>query len=384
IALSVMLLVVAGLFIRSLVNVARVDLGLNTDDVVTFRISPARNGYDSLETRALFERTEEAMRAIPGVTQVSAAMVPVLGGSSWGTDVAVQGWESGPDIDSNARFNWVGPGFLSVLEMPLLAGREFTDADAAGQPPVAIVNEAFTRKFNLDGADAVGKFMSTNSGAEPGELDREIVGVVRDAKYNDVKEAVPPLFFLPWRQVQGSIPGLTFYLRTGVEPSVVMGQVPQAMKAVDPNLPVESLKTLQQEVDDRVVVDRFISTLAVAFALLATLLAAVGLYGVLAYTVALRTREIGVRVALGADRGQVQGMVVRQVGRLAVVGGVIGLAASFFLGRGAESLLFELKGWDPLVMAGVIVVLGLVCLIAAYAPALRASRVDPMTALRWE
>ena len=378
-ALSTALLVAAGLFIRSLLNVSRVDLGLSPDNVVTFSISPDQNGYEDEESRQLFQRVEEELGALPGVSAVSAALVPVLAGSSWGTNVRVEGFESGPDIDSNARFNAVGPGFFSLLDMQLVAGREFTPADDEAGPRVAIVNEQFTRKFGLDGRNAVGKRMST--GGE--DLDIQIVGVARDAKYSEVKDDVPPLFFLPHLQRQ-SADFLTFYVRTGSDPSAVLRAVPQLVQRVDPTLPVEELKTLEQQVQENVFLDRMIGTLSSAFAVLATILASIGLYGVLSYTVSQRTREIGVRMALGAETRDVRRMVLRQVARMTVVGALLGIVAAFFIGQGARSLLFELEGFDPMVVTVTGALLGLVALGAALVPALRASSVDPMQALRYD
>jgi predicted permease len=381
-ALSMALLAASGLFIRSLVAVARVDLGLRTDDLVTFGISPALNAYDSARSLEIFTRTEEALAAIPGVTAVSAALVPVLAGSSWGTDVAVEGFVWEPGVDNNARFNEVGPGYFATLEMPLLAGRDFTEADVDGAPKVAVVNEAFTRKFNLGGRDAVGKRMSTGGDGDD-ELDIEIVGLVQDGRYNNVKDPVPPLFFLPYRQGD-NLGFLTFYARTGVDPSEVMRAVPDVMASIDPNLPVESMKTMETQIEENVFLDRMIGRMSAAFAALATVLAGIGLYGVLAFTVAQRTREIGLRMALGAGRGNVRLMVLGQVGRIALAGGILGLIGAYALGRGAEAFLYEVEGSDPLVFGGVTVLLMAVALAAGYLPARRASRVDPMVALRSE
>jgi predicted permease len=338
------------------------------------------NGYEPERTLALFERAEEELAAIPGVTAVSAAMVPVLSGSNWGNDVSVEGFESGPDIDSNARFNAIGAAYFSTLGIPLLAGREFTAADDRAGAAVAVVNEAFTRKFGLGGRAAVGKLMGTGRG---GDLDVQIVGVVQDAKYSEVKQEVPPMYFTPWRQDE-SLGWITFYVRSGVEPASVLREIPEVMKRLDPNLPLENLKTLEQQVRENVMLDRLISTLSAAFAVLATLLAAVGLYGVLAYTVAQRTREIGLRMALGAASLRVRTMVMKQVARMTLVGGAIGIVGALFLGRAAESLLFELDGNDPLVVVLVAVLLSAVAFGAGYLPASRASKVDPMTALRYE
>jgi len=382
IALSMALLVAAGLFIKSLNNVSRVDLGLNTDNVITFGISPVLNGYEPDESQVLFGRVEEELAAIPGVTAVSAAMIPIISGSNWGTDVSVEGFESGPDIDADARFNIVSAGYFSGLGIALLAGREFAQADVLGAPKVAVVNEAFARKFGLNGPGAVGKWMSRSS--QTTDLDMQIVGLIGDAKYSQVKQETPPLFFTPYRQMEESMGFMTFYVRTSVEPASVIRAIPNVIKRLDGNLPVEDLKTLQQQVRENVTGDRIIGTLSASFAVLATLLAAMGLYGVLAYTVAQRTREIGLRMALGADSRRVRRMVLWQVGRMMLVGGVLGIAAGLLLGRAARSLLFGVEATDPLVVASVAVLLTGVALGAGYIPALRASRVDPMRALRYE
>jgi predicted permease len=378
IALSMMLLISAGLFIRSLVNVSRVDLGLRVDNVVTFGISPQLNGYTPARALALFRRVEEEMATVPGVRAVTASLVPLLAGSNWGSSVNVEGFPRDPDIDNGSRFNEVGPGYFAALGIPLLGGREFTDADIAGAPKVAIVNEAFAKKFNL-GRQAVGKRMSTGDN----DLDTEIVGLVQNAKYSEVKGEIPPLFFRPYRQ-DSTLGFITFYVRTASSPEQLVRTIPGIMKRLDPNLPVNELKTLPQQVRENVFLDRMISTLSASFALLATLLAAVGLYGVLAYTVVQRTREIGVRMALGADGGRVRRMVLKQVARMAIIGGVIGIGAAIGLARLARSLLFELQGHDPLAIVSAAIVLALVALGAGYIPALRASRVEPMQALRYE
>ena len=359
---------------------SRVDLGLRTENVLTFAISPELNGYEPERSLALFERTEEQLSAIPGVASVTAALVPVLAGNSWGSSVRVEGFESGPDTDVNSRFNEIGPNYFSTLGMPLLAGREFSVSDGPGAPKVAIVNEAFARKFGLDSRNATGRYMGTGRGDE---LDTRIVGVVQDARYSDLKAEVPPVFFRPYRQ-DTSLGSIHFYVRTSIEPNLILAAIPPLMGRLDPNLPVEELKTLERQVQESVVVDRLVTTLTAAFAVLATLLATVGLYGVLSYTVTQRTREIGVRMALGAGGGRVRGMVLKQVARMTVIGGTLGILAAVFLGRAAESILFELESSDPFVLVTVAVVLAVVALGAGYVPAWRASKIDPMEALRYE
>jgi predicted permease len=381
IALSMTLLVVAGLFIKSLVNVSQVDLGLDPDNLLTFSVAPALNGYEPERSAAFFQELEAELAAIPGVTQVSSAMVPVLTGNSWGNDARVQGFDNeDPDVDRTARFNQVGPDYFSTMGMALVAGREFSPSDGPGAPKVAIVNEAFTRKFNLNGRDAVGKFMNSGGGHE---LDTEIIGVIQDTKYNNVKNPEQPIFFRPYRQDE-DLGFLSLYIRTASDPAPVLRAIPDVVRRLDPNLPVEDLKRMEQQVHENVFLDRMISMLAAAFAVLATILAAVGLYGVLAYTVAQRTREIGLRMALGAEQSRVRNMVFRQVAGMLAIGGVVGLAAAAGLGGLAQSLLYGVDGLDTAVMILALVLLGGVAFGAGYVPARKAARVDPMEALRYE
>ena len=380
IALSMALLVGAGLFTRSLMNVSRVELGLKVDNLVTFGIAPELNAYTPERSRALFERLEDRLKATPGVTSVAMSLVPALAGSNWGTDVSVEGFKKDPDTDDGSRYNEVNAGYFRAMGMPLIAGREFTRADRLGSAKVAIVNQQFAKKFHL-GHDVVGKHMSSDD--NDSKLDTEIVGFVQDAKYSEVKGEIPPIFFMPIQQDEGIGYG-NFYVRTSLDEGAILPVIPKLMGELDPNLPVVNLKTMTQQVRENVFLDRFISVLAASFACLATLLAAVGLYGVLAYTVSQRTREIGLRMALGAEPRRVRGMVLRQVAIMTLIGGTVGLLASIWLGNLAGSLLFELKGYDPSVLVISAVVLSSVALGAGFLPALRASRVEPMQALRYE
>jgi predicted permease len=334
IALSMGLLIMSVLFLRSLMNVSRVDLGVKVDNIALFEIVPERTGYDTVRSAQLFERVQSELATIPGVTSVTQSMVPLLANSNWGNSVHVQGFKCEPDTDCNARYNEIGTDYFKTFDVPLVAGREFTDADRAGSQRVAIVNMEFARKFNL-GADAVGKYMGDG---DNDSLNVLIVGLVRNVKYSDVKDSVPAVYYRPWRQ-DTRTGDLSFYVRSQTSPSAMLGTLRSTMRRIDPSLPVEELKTMRQQVKENVFLDRMISILASSFALLATLLAGVGLYGVLSYSVAQRTREIGVRMALGADAGRVRMLVMRQVGTMLLVGGVIGIAAAVALGRAARSLL---------------------------------------------
>ena len=376
-ALATTLLIAAGLFVKSLENVSRVDLGLHVDDVVTFSIAPERIGYDSTRALSLYGLVEDALGAIPGVSGVTSSTVPLLTGYNAANDVNVQGFPAGPGVDRNAQFNEVGAGYFATLGVQLRAGREFASPDHRGAPRVAVVNQAFVKKFNL-GQGAVGKFMSIGRDS----LNIQIVGVVPDVKYSGIKETVPAMYYTPWRQ-DTHVGQMNFYVRSA-QPPALLRELPAALKQLDSGLPMEGLKTMPQQIRENVSVDRMISVLSASFAVLATLLAAVGLYGVLAYSVAQRTREIGVRMALGADAGRVRAMVLRQMSGMMLVGGGIGLVGALGLGRAAQSLLYGLQGHDPVVFVLAALLLTLVALGAVYVPARRASLVDPVRALRYE
>ena len=377
-ALAMTLLVTAGLFIQSLRNVSRVDLGIRTDHVVTFRLSPETSGYEPGRSQSLFERVEETLAAQPGVTGITASSVPVFTGQNWANDVMVEGFAREPETYANSRYNAIAPGYFETLGIPLLAGRTFTAADALDAPNVAVVNEAFARQFDL-GRAAVGKRMGRGGRGDP--LDMEIVGLVADSGYANVKTPAPALHYIPSRQ-QAELGGLSFYVRSTLPPESLLRAIPGLITELDSNLPVTDLKTLPQQVRENVSQDRLISVLSSVFAALATLLAAVGLYGVLAYTVAQRTREFGLRMALGANAMRLRALVLGQVGRMTLAGGAVGLVAAFGVGRMAQSLLYEIDGLTPAVVAAAAVGLAAVALAAGFFPAHRASRTDPMAALR--
>lgn len=359
IALSTALLASAGLFVKSLMNVSRTDLGMKLDDVVTFAVSPSRIGYDTLRAGVLNRRIEEELKALPGVTGVTTSMVPLLAGNNWGNDVRVQGFDCGPDTDCNSRFTEVGPDYFKTMQVSMTAGRDIQESDIAGAARVAVVNQAFADKFGL-GRDAVGKFMGRR-GPSGDSLNILIVGLVPNVRYSDVKGEVPPVFYAPWRQnTRASF--MNFYVRTSLPPQQFLGSISPLIKRLEPALPVEELKTMPQQIRENVFLDRMISILSSCFAVLATLLAAVGLYGVLAYSVSQRTREIGVRMALGADASRVQGLVLRQVGVMIAIGATVGLAAAFLLGRTAKSMLYEIEAYDPLALGVSVLLLTAVAL----------------------
>jgi predicted permease len=379
IALSMALLVSAGLFVRSLREVSRLDLGLDPANVAVFDVNPGLIGYDPPAAQALFDRITEGLTALPGVTGVSAARLAILRNNKSESNVIVEGFEPLPGAGDVAAYNQVGPGYFSTLGIQLLAGREFSTADEQSAHRVAIVNESFARRFGLEPQDVIGKRMRST---RPGAPDMEIIGLVRDAAYQDVKQAPPPTYYTPWRHHEAR--GLTFYVATAGDPAATLAAIPALVRRLDSQLPVQNLTTLTRDVRDSAFVERLISTLTAAFAALATLLAALGLFGVLSYAVAQRRREIGVRMALGARREDIRRMVLGQVVWIGLAGGAIGLVAALGLGRAAQSLLFGIKGHDPAALLGGTLLLALVAMVAAYLPARRASRVDPMVTLREE
>lgn len=377
IAFALALLVVSGLFIQSLIQIADVDLGLERESVLTFSISPAQNGYTPEQSRALFETVEARLSATAGVLAAASSMVPILSDSNWNGSVTVQGFDAGPDTDTDASFNAVGPAFFDALSIPRLAGRGFSRDDGPDRQRVAIVNRAFTEKFGL-GDDAIGRRMGSGS-----ELDTEIIGVVGDAAYSSVKDPIPAQYFLPMAQTT-SVGTANFYLRTAADPSTMASTVRALIRELDADLPVDRVETLDRVVRQNLFIDRMIGSLASLFALLATALAAVGLFGVLSFTLARRTGEIGLRAALGASPTGVRRMVLGQTLRLAAIGCAVGLVIGWLLGQLASSLLYELSPLSPVVMGSATLILLTVALASGYGPARRAARIHPVEALRYE
>src|SRR5690606_7416337 len=270
-----------------------------------------------------------------------------------------------------------GSGYFDTLDIPLLSGRAFTDLDNASSQPVAIVNEAFVRKWNL-GDQAVGTRL--RGGPQP----IEIVGVVGDTKHASVRDDIPPLVYFPRRQRAGWLQSLWVYVRGNVEADELKGMVPRVMAEVAPDVPLVIVQTMRERLNDNLYIDRLLTTLSAGFAALATLLAGIGLYGVLSYGTQQRTRELGLRLALGAEPRQLRALVLKQVGVMATIGLGVGLAAALALGAAAEAVLFGLSGRDPAVIGWAVVMLGAVILAASWLPAWNASRIAPIEALRYE
>jgi predicted permease len=380
VTVSAMLLVPTGLFLKSLSNLLRVDLGLDTGNLITFSLAPELNGYKPAESRALFVRAEEALAAIPGVRSVTSATVPLIGGSNWGNTLTVEGYSRDPKADTNSMFNMAGPGYFGKLGIPLINGREFTDRDVAGGPKVAVVNERFAKYF-FGNQNPIGRKFGGGRGHVT--LDTEIVGVVKDSHYSDVKKTPPRVYYTPWRQSDDT-GEISFYVRTALPVDRIMPQIRTVIKQLDPNLPVEDLRTLDEQIRRRIRSDRMVLELSAAFAALATILAMLGLYGVMAYSVTRRTREIGIRIALGAPLASIRGMVMRELLLILAAGLALGIPAAIALARLTESQLFGVKSFDLGVVGAAGAALAVSALLAGYLPARRATRISPVVALRDE
>ena len=377
IAFSMVLLVLAGLFTRSLSNITREDLGIDVDSLVTFGITAQLSSYDQAELLVLYDRIEQTLAAQPGVTGVGTTAIPLFYDFSLGGNVQIEGMETVPGADTYAAATAVGSDYFEALDVALLTGRAFTDSDAPGQPRVAIVNQAFTRKFDI-ADNAVGRRIGSGQNAV------EIVGVVADAKHASVKDDIPALMYYPRRQAAGWLQSLWVYVRGDVAADTLKTMIPRVMADIAPDVPLVIVQTMRERINENVYIDRLLTTLSTGFAALATLLAGIGLYGVLAYSVQQRTRELGLRQALGAEPKRLRALVLKQVGVMALIGLGIGLTAALLIGALAEATLFGLSGRDPTVIVAAVVVLAAVILAASWVPAWRASRIAPIEALRYE
>jgi predicted lysophospholipase L1 biosynthesis ABC-type transport system permease subunit len=300
-------------------------------------------------------------------------MVPVLAGSDWQTNISVQGAAEG--AETAMSYNEVGADFFTVFGLPVQAGRGFRAADLKGAPKVAIVNRALLRQLGLP-ENSVGRRMALGAGDA---LDIEIVGIVADSAYNTLRGGRPAQFWLPWQQ-QGAQTEMHFYVRSALDPATLLPQLREAVARIDPNLPVKYLATLPDVIDSSLGGERFVGALSAALAALATVLAALGLYGVLSYTLSQRMRELGLRLALGAAPRRLRAMVLRQVARMTAIGAGVGLLGALAIGRAARAQLFGLEGHDPAVLGAATMLLVAVAIAAGFGPARRASRIEPMTA----
>jgi predicted permease len=381
IALTVVLLAAAGLFAHSLLNLNRQDLGVRPDHVLQFSISPELIGYTPQQSVVLVERIRKNLESLPGVRAASASEIPMLASSNSSSNITVQGYKEQENENMDVDQNFVGPDFLSAMGAALLSGREIHESDTATAPNVAVVNEKFVQRF-FAGREPIGQHFGFGGGDDV-HLDVEIVGVVKDSKNVDLRQAVEPYVLVPYSH-SSHFGNATFYVRTNQDPVSLASAVRKTVRDNDEKLSVFDLRTLTAQVDAIVFTDRLVTYFSLALALLAALLAAIGLYGVMAYVVARRTREIGIRMALGATRRNVAGMVLQEIGAIATVGLLIGLIAAYAVGRVMESLLFGVKASDPFVFVAATGLLIIVAALAGWLPARSAASVDPMVALRYE
>ena len=379
VGLSVLLLAGAGLFARSLYNLKTLDPGFQTDQLLGFSIDPSLNGYPRERALAIFRQLEEQLGALAGVRSATASVISLITDSNWSSTVKVEGYQPKEGEDMNPDVNGVGPGFFATMGQPLVNGREFTVKDVAGAPKVAIINETMAKYF-FGKDNPLGRHIGWGRNEA---ADIEIVGVVKDSKTSTLRQEPKRFVYVPYMQ-QDEISQMTFYVRARGDASGIGASVRQIAQRVDPNLPIFDMKTMTAIMDDSLFIERMVAALSVVFGGLATLLAAIGLYGVMSYSVARRTREIGIRMALGAERSSVLWLVLREVALMVLVGVAIGVPLAVALSRVVQSQLFELSANDPVALAGAAAVLVAVALVAGYLPARRATRIDPMLALRYE
>jgi putative ABC transport system permease protein len=381
IALTAVLLAAAGLFAHSLLNLKTQDLGVRPDHVLEFSISPELNRYTPPQTIALADRIRKSVAPLPGVRSASESEIPMLADSNSSSNITVPGYNAQEDEDMDVDKNWVGPDFLATMGIPLLNGREFSEADTSTSPKVAIVNEAMARRF-FAGRNPIGLHFGFGGGKDV-KLDTEIVGIAKNSKNTDAKATARPFIFLPYAQSEHA-GNATFYVRTNQDPVALTVTVRNLIQGFDGRLPVYGVKTLTAQLDEILFTDRLVTIFSLCLGLLASLLAAVGLYGVMAYVVARRTREIGIRMALGATQQNVAWMILREIIGMLAAGLGIGLIAAYGIGKVVESLLFGVKAGDPIVFVIAAGLLMAVALLAGWLPSRKAANVDPMVALRYE
>jgi predicted permease len=388
VGLSLLLLVAAGLFIRTLDNLLAVDIGFQTRSLISFSLDPSLNGYSPVRTKQFIHTLLERLNNTPGVAGAGLASIRLLEGNQWSNVMTVAGYAPGPDERTIALNNMISPGYFRAMGIPILMGRDFTDKDERLEVPegsngfrVAIANEQFARKYFAGRNPIGGRIGFGGNPNTPTPV--EIVGVVRDSKYTGVRDEIRPGLFYPILESDDPGGG-TVYVRTTQPPDGMFATVRGIVRELDPNLPVHGTRTLEWQVEQSLRNERLVATMTAIFGTLATLLAVVGLYGVMAYTVARRTREIGIRMALGARASGIGWLVIREVLVIAAIGVAVALPVAWWLSRYVESELYGVKPTDATTVAGAVVLLVAVAALAGLVPSTRAARVSPTTALRYE
>ncbi len=392
VSLSLLLLIGAGLFLRTLKNLSNLGPGFPVERLLGFTIDPSLNGYNTERMKVFYQQLTDSLKTIPGVQSVGLAGVRILEDNEWDSSMTVEGYNpANPDDRAEPYMNMISPNYFATLGVPIVLGRDFTPDDnrevkKGPQPddwtPIAVmINEKFARKY-FPGQDPIGRHLGF--GIDPGtHTDMEIIGVVKDIKYTNLRDEIPPQAYIPYL---GShfLGDMTVYLRTAFDPDQVMPEVRARMRALDAGLPIYAVRTEEVQLSNSLSTERMIASLSTVFGFLATLLAAIGLYGVMAYSVAMRKREIGIRMALGAEPSKVVRMVMSDVLLLVAIGVGVGVPAAIALMRMVATQLYGLSAHDPLTLALATGALALIACLAGYLPALRASRLDPMVALRYE
>jgi predicted permease len=378
VAVSLVLLVGAGLFLRTVRNLQEVDLGFNARNLVLFRVNPQLNRYEPARITLLYEQMVERLKAVPGVRDVTLSNPALLSGQVNGTSLVVQGRPYTRGSHNNINRLTVAANFFELMGIPLLTGRGFASSDDQKAPRVAVINEAAAHKF-FPNENPLGRRFGNNP---ENSSQFEVVGIVRDAKYNSVRDAAPATMYVPYMQYPGR--DMFFELRTFIDPEKAVASIREAVRQVDPNVPLINVFTQTELISQRMLQERLFAQAYTLFGGLALLVAAIGLFGLMSYNVTRRTNEIGIRMALGAQRGDVLRMVMRESFLLVAIGVILGVGATLAAGRLVATLLFGLAPTDMLTIALATAVMILVSGFAGYLPARRASRVDPMAALRYE
>jgi predicted permease len=380
IAISLVLLIACGLFVRTLINLEREVVGYDRTNLILARMDPVTAGYkgDDLGRRVL--ELSHRLAALPRVKSATFSENGLFSGTESGTAVYPDGFRPATDDDREARFDQAGPGYFTGVGIPIVLGRDFSEHDAAGAPPVTVINETMA-KFYFPNQNPIGRHIRVE---DPTKRALEIVGVARDAQDHGLRDKPVRRFYVSYLQPIDGITTVNFEIRADGPPGSLYESIRQETERFDPKLPIESLKPAQALIDDSIVAERIVAQLATLFGVLALLLAAIGLYGVMSYSVARRTGEIGVRMALGASQRSVTMMILREIVVLVVMGSVVGAAGALGLGHFVESLMFGLAPRDPVTLLAAIAVLLVVALVAGYVPARRAARIDPIVALRSE
>jgi predicted permease len=381
VSLSLLLLIGAGLFLQSLRNLKTMNPGFEVRNLLAFDVDPTISRFDPKWTVDYYRRLHERLSAVAGVESHAFAVVPLLENDEWDNWVTIEGYSAKQDERPDPHMQFCSPGFFKTLKIPVLLGRDFNERDILGAPKVGIVNQKFVKRY-FGSTDPLGRHIGM--GIDPGtKTDIEIVGVVGDTKYESMRDEIPYELYLPSDQ-QRFPNGVTVYLRAAGDPAHMFNTLRPEVRAVDATVPMYDMRTLTDQVEISLLTERLLAALSSVFGCLATLLAALGLYGVMAFMVARRTREIGIRMALGAGQSTVVWMVLRETLTLAGVGVAIGLAGAYAVTRLIQTQLFGVEPTDLLTMAAAALGIAAVTALAGYIPARRATGIDPMSALRWE